>query len=72
MPRPPRSPLSTVLWLTLYVGVAPFMAVLALMLSAKWILALDESWGVVFGVLYLGLVFAGSRELAKHFERDRR
>jgi hypothetical protein len=63
-----RSGLATVLWLTIYVGLAPFAIVTVAMFGMRSQLELED-WGGVFAVAYVALLMLGARAYAKHFER---
>jgi hypothetical protein len=69
MRREKRTGFVTLLWLTLYVGVAPFVSITAVMFLSRVLGATDEGWGWLFALGYLGAVYLGAQMYARHFER---
>ena len=56
-------------WLTIYVGVLPFVSVTAVMFLARWLGATDDSWGWVFAIGYIAAIWLGAQMYARHIER---
>lgn len=59
----------TMWWLTIYVGVLPFVSVGAVMWLSRALGATDDSWGWIFAVGYLAALYLGAQLYARHFER---
>lgn len=63
-----RAGFVTLLWLTLYVGIAPFASITAVMFLSRVLGATDDSWGWLFALGYLAAVYMGAQMYARHFE----